>query len=145
MFSKPRESLNVKASSKWVLDRGKYLLFLPSTYTPCSCTVGLLLHLQSYQRWEPMIFRRWLKSKFIFWQPRYNNLLTEKKIARKFTFLKHSFFWKHIITVNLKNLQIYVWGKFYMAKFSYLSGRFNKVKERFWNVFDSPLCKWYWN
>ena len=30
-----------------------------------------------------MIFRRWLKSKFIFWQPRYNNLLTEKKNSKK--------------------------------------------------------------
>ena len=38
-----------------------------------------------------MNFKMWVKSKFVLWQPRYNNLLTKKRV-RKFTFLKHSFF-----------------------------------------------------
>ena len=41
---------------------------------------GLLLHLlQFYQRCEPMILKLWAKSKFILSQPRYYNLLTDKK------------------------------------------------------------------
>ena len=72
---------------------------LPYTYTPSSSIVGLLLHLQYYQRCEPIILKMWVKSKFVLWQPRFYNLLPVKRIT-KLTFLKYSFFWKRTVTVN---------------------------------------------
>ena len=50
----------------------------PLSYIPSSSTVGLLIHLQYYQRFSSMILKMWVKSKFVLCQPRYN-LLTEKK------------------------------------------------------------------
>ena len=73
-----------------------------------------------------------------------------KNRIRKLTFLKYSFFWKCIGTVNLKKFSsntIFTWytfGKFYIVKFNYFSGRPNKVQEMFWNIFDWSLCWWYW-
>ena len=73
-----------------------------------------------------------------------------KNRIRKFTFLRYSFFWKRTDTLNLMKISsktIFTWytfGKFYIAKFSYFSGRPNKVKEILWNIFDWPLCLWYW-
>ena len=64
-------------------------------------------------------------------------------------FLKPYSFWKHAVTVSLKKpfsntlFRWYTFGKFYLVKFSYFSGRPNKMKERFWNIFDWPLCGWY--
>ena len=40
-------------------------LLLPDTYTPSSSTAGLPLHLQYYQRRKAMIFKMWVKSKFV--------------------------------------------------------------------------------
>ena len=91
VFSKPSKSFNVKTSSKQLLDRGKDSLLLPYTYTPSSSTLGLLLHVQFYQRCEPMISKMWKKNESVLWQPHYYNLLTEKK---KIAFLKYSFFLK---------------------------------------------------
>ena len=60
-----------------------------------------------------------------------------EKRVRKLTFLKHSFFWKDIATVNLKKFsgnkifRCYPYGKFYMVKINYFSGRPNKGKKRF--------------
>ena len=65
-------------------------LLLPHTYSLSSSTVGLLLHLQYYQRCEAVILEMRVKSKFVLWQPFYYNWL--KKIVIKFTFLKYSFF-----------------------------------------------------
>ena len=114
------------------MDREKALLFLPHTYILSSSTVGLLLHLQYYQRSEPIIFKMWVKSKFVLWQPRCCNLLTEKK-DKKFTLLKCSCFWKRTVTVNLKKFSLstilrwYTFWKFYIVKLNYSSGRPNKV------------------
>ena len=47
------------------MDRGKGPLLLPYPYTPSSSTMGLLLHLQCYQRWKPMIIKMSMKSKFV--------------------------------------------------------------------------------
>ena len=115
------------------------------TYTPSSSTVGLLLHLQYYQKWEHMILKMWLKSKLFLWQ-----FTEKKKRIRNFTFLKYSFFKKRSSTANLKKLssntlfRLHTFGKFYIAKINYFSERPNKVKERFWNIFDWPPCWWYW-
>ena len=84
------------------MDWEKDLLFLPYTYTPSSSTVGLLLDLQYYQRRESMIFKIWVKSKFVLWQPRYYNWLTEKRI-KQIMFLEYSFFWKRTTTDNSWN------------------------------------------
>ena len=103
---------------------GKNPIFLPYTYTLSSS----ILHMQYYQRYELKIFKMWVKNKFVLWQPRFYNLLTEEK-DKKFTFLKYSDFWKRFITVNLKKFSLYTifrWytvGKFYMVKFNYFSGR----------------------
>ena len=51
------------------------------------------------------------------------------KREKKFTFLKHSFFWKHVVTVNFKELSSntifrwYTFEKFFMVKFNYFSRR----------------------
>ena len=52
-----------------------------------------------------------MASKFVLWQTRYYNLLTEKKDKKIFSW--------------------YTSGKFYIVKFNYLSGRPNKVKKSF--------------
>ena len=74
-------------------------LHLPYTYTLSSSIVGLLLHLQYYQRCKPMILKMWVKSKFVLWQPRFYDLMPIKGIT-KLTFLKDPFFWKQTVTVN---------------------------------------------
>ena len=131
------------------MDNGKNPLLLLYTYSLSSSTMGLLLYLQYYQRCEPLIFEMWVQSKFFLLRPGYYNLLTEKRM-RKFTFLKYSFFWKHTVTVNLKkifsntNFRWYTFSKLYILKFIYFSGRPNKLKEMFWNIFVWPLCWWYW-
>ena len=81
------------------MGRGKDLLFLPYTFISSFSTVGFLLHLQHYQRCEPMILKMLVKSKFVLCQPRYLNLLT-KKIYKKIhvfgvvTFLKTYCYWQ---------------------------------------------------
>ena len=103
-----------------------------------SSTMGLLLH-QYYQN-KPMILKIWLKSKFVLWQSRYCKLLTGK-IIRKFTFLNYLFFWKRIAIVNLKKFssntvfRLYTFREFYLVKFSYFSGKPNKVKQ---------VLKYFW-
>ena len=73
-----------------------------------------------------------------------------KKRIRKFTFLKYTFFWKSTVTVTPKKFSSktiwrwYTFGKFYISRFNYFSGTRNKVKEKFWNIIDWPLCWWYW-
>ena len=44
----------------------------------------------------------WVKSKFVLWQLRFYNLLTEQRM-RKFTFLKYSFFENVLLLVILRN------------------------------------------
>ena len=140
VFSKPSKSFNVKTSSKQLLDRGKDSLLLPYTYTPSSSTLGLLLHVQFYQRCEPMISKMWKKNESVLWQPHYYNLLTEKK--KKSRFWSTHFFWKRAVAVSLKKLSSnaifrwYTFRKFYIVKLIYFSERPNTVKERFWNTFD---------
>ena len=54
--------------------RTKDPLLLPYTNTRSRNIVGLLLaltHLQYYQRYDSMILKIWVKSKFVLWQPRY--------------------------------------------------------------------------
>ena len=82
-----------------------------------------------------IVFKIWVKSTFVLSKPRYNNLLNEKK-GKKFTFVKHSFLENILLLSSLRNsLQIpssdLILVKFYIVKFSYFSGRPNKVKERF--------------
>ena len=131
------------------MDREKDPLLLRYTYTLSIDTVDLIQHLQLYQRCELMILTMWVKSISVLWQPRYYNLLSEKSII-KFTFLKCSFFRKRTVTANLKKFcsnTIFRWfafRKFYIVKFNYFCGRHNKVKEKFWNIFNRPLCWWYW-
>ena len=128
------------------MDRGKGPLLLP--YTRSSSSVGLLLHLQYYQRCESMIFKV-SGNVNLFWGNRVLIIYSLKKRIRKFTFLKCSFFWRSTVTVNLNkfsSITIFRWftfGKFYIAKFCYFSGRHNKVKEMFSKIFDWPLCWWY--
>ena len=45
-----------------------------------SSTLGLLLHLHYYERCGRMVLKMWVESKFVLRQPRYYNLLTEKKL-----------------------------------------------------------------
>ena len=118
------------------MDRGKYLFLVSCTSISSGSTVGLLLHLQYYQGCKP---KMWVKSKFVLWQSRYN-LLTENRV-RKFTFLKHSLFWKRAVTFNFDKFfsdTIFWWyacGKFYMVRFNYFSGRTSKVEKSFWKIF----------
>ena len=72
------------------MDRGKDPLLLPYTYTTSSSIGSYLLQLQYYQRCESMTLKTWVKSKFVLWQLHYYNWL--KKMIRKLTFLKYSFF-----------------------------------------------------
>ena len=78
------------------------------------------------------------------WQPGYYNLLTAKK-DKKIHVFEVLIFLEHTITISLKKFSsntIFSWynfGIFYIAKFNYISGGPNKVKEMFWNIFDRPL------
>ena len=99
-FSKPSKSFNVKPLLNELLDREKDLLLLAYTYIPSTSTVGLLLHLQHYQRCEPMILKMWVKSKFVLCQPRYYNLLTEK--YKEIHVLEVLSFERRTLAVNLK-------------------------------------------
>ena len=116
-----------------------FLWSISYIYTSSSSTMGPLLHLQYYQN-EPMILKMWLKGKFVLWQSRYCKLLTGKTI-RKFTFLNYSFFWKRTAIVNLKKFssntvfRLYTFREFYIVKFSYFSGKPNKVKQ---------VLKYFW-
>ena len=71
---------------------GKKPLLLPWICILYSSAVGLLLHLQHYQRCEPMILKMWVKSKFVFCQEGPYNLLPEKKIKAKSRFWINNFF-----------------------------------------------------
>ena len=79
----------------------------PISHISSSSTVDLILHLQYYQKCEPMFLKMLAKSKFVLCKPRYN-LLTEKKYKR------------NTVTV-LKKCS-------FIVKFSYFDGRPNKVK-----------------
>ena len=109
-----------------------FLWSISFIYTSSSSTMGVLLHLQYYQN-KPMILKMWLKRKFVLWQSRYCKLLTGK-IIRKFTFLHYSFFWKRTAIVNLKKFssntvfRLYTFRELYIVKFSYFSGKPNKVE-----------------
>ena len=109
-----------------------FLWSISFNYTSSSSTMGILLHLQYYQN-KPMILKMWLKIKFVLWQPRYCKLLT-RKIKRKFAFLNYSFFWKRTAIVNLKKFssntvfRLYTFRELYIVKFSYFSGKPNKVE-----------------
>ena len=48
--------------------------------------MGLLPHLQYYQRYKSMIFQSVGKIRFVLWQPGYYNLLTEKKDKKVYAF-----------------------------------------------------------
>ena len=133
------------------MDREKDLLFLPYTYTPSSSTVGLLLDLQYYQRRESMIFKIWVKSKFVLWQPRYYNWLTEKRKKTNHVFgvliLLKTHYYRQFMELSSNTIfGCHTFGKvyFYNVKFNNFSGRPCKVKEMFWNIFDWSLCWWYW-
>ena len=123
------------------MESGKDQIFLPSTHTLSSNTVGLLLHLlQFYQRCEPMILKLWAKSKFILSQPRYYNLLTDKK-DKKIHVFEILIYWKRTVAVNPKKLSSstifrwYTFAKFYIVKYNHFSGGPNKTKDIFWNIF----------
>ena len=61
-----------------------------------------------------------MKSKFVLWQPRYYDLLTEEKT---FTFLKYSFVLKMYCYFSSNTIfRWYTLGKFYIIKFNYFSG-----------------------
>ena len=128
-----------------MLDRGKDPLLLPYNYIPFSSTVDLLLHLQYYQRCKSKIFRIWGNVN-VFRDNQVIIIYWLIKRIGKLRFLRYSFFWKHTVTISLKKFSsntIFSWfnfGKFYIAKLNYFSGRPNKVKETFRNIFDWPLC-----
>ena len=127
------------------MDRGKDPLLFPNTYTPSSSTA----HLQYYQRCESLIFKIWGKLNLLC----DNQIIkTEKKDKKIHIFQVLSSFQKRTAIVNLKKFSsntifitiIYTFGKFYVAKFNDFSERPNNAKEMFWNIFDWPLCWWYW-
>ena len=117
------------------------------TYTKSSSNVGRLLHLQYYQRCEYTI----LKSgwKLIFFVTTTLLQLTQKN-SKKIHAFEVLIFWKRTVIVNPKRftssniLRRYTFGRFCNSKFNYFSERPNKVKERFRNIFDWPLCWGYW-
>ena len=81
----------------------------------------------------------WVKSKFVLWQPRYNNLSAKEK-GKKLYVSEKLIVWTHTVPVNHKKLssntifRLYTSEKFYMVKFLYFSRRPNKGKEMFWNI-----------
>ena len=114
--------------------RGKDPLLLSYTYILSSSTVDLLLHLEGYQKCEPIILKMWVKSKFILWQQRCWNW--QKRNNTKIHAFEVISFWKRTVSVNLKKFSSntifrwYTFGKFYIVKFNYLSERPNEVKNR---------------
>ena len=121
MFSKASKSLNVKTSSKKL-----------TSSAPSCCTVDLL--------------QIGVKSKFVLWEPRYNNLLTKKK-GKKIYFSEPLIFWNILLpSVSIfffsNNIfKLYSQWKFCMLKFNYFSRRSNKANEQLWNIFDRSLCE----
>ena len=95
-----------------------------------------------------MVLKMWTKCKFALCQASYYKLLTEKCI-RKFICLKYSLFSRRTRYVSLMKFswntifKWYIFGIFYIVKFNYFSWRPNKVKYRFWNIFDWSL--WWRN
>ena len=126
------------------MDRWKKPLLFPYTYTLSSSTVGLLLHLQYYQSWEPMIFKICKESKFVLWQSHSYNLLTEKD--KKSSFLKYSFLWERTVTVSVKKLSSNIvfrrnsFGKFYIVKLNCFSGRPKIRWKRCFEIFLIDHC-----
>ena len=111
------------------MDSRKEPLLLPYAHISSSSTVGLILHLQYYQRCESMIFQMWMKSKFILWQPRCYDWM--KKMIQKFMFLKYSFFENVLlVSVSRNSLQTPSFGKFYILTFNYFSEK--EVLKYFW-------------
>ena len=131
-----------------IIRQGKRSLPLPNTYTSSCSIVSHLLHMLYYQRCESMILKTGVKSKFVLWQLPYYNWL--KKNDKKIHLFEVLVFWKRTVIVDLKKFSSntifrwYTFREFYIVKFSYFSERPNKVKERLWNIFDWPLCWWYW-
>ena len=131
------------------MNRGNDLLCY--THTLSSNILGILLallYLQYNQKFDSMILKMWVKGKFVLWQPRYYNL---KKI-HIFEVL-FFFFRKRTVTDKLKNFSSNTFFKWYTLEniyfvklnyFNYFSRISNKVKEKFWNIFDWPLCRWHW-
>ena len=111
-----------------MLDRGKDPLLLLYTYTPSSSTVGLLLHLQYYQRCKSAFLK--IRGNInVFRDNQVIIIYWVIKSIRRFTLLRYSFFWKHTATISLKKFSsntIFSWynfGKFYIVKFNYFSGK----------------------
>ena len=129
---------------------GKDPLLLCCTYISSSNTSSLLLlHLQYHQRSESMVLKMSVKSKFVLWQPRCYNLLTEKKGKENSRFWRTHFFGKRTVTVLMKFssntiFRWYTFGKFYIVKFNYFRWRHSNVNQRFFNILDWPLSWWYW-
>ena len=91
--------------------------------------VGLLLHLQNYRRFEPMITTIWVK--------RYNNLLAEKK-NKKIPILEILIFLKCTVILSIlkSSLQIpflddILWQHFTLSNSIILVKDLTKVKESF--------------
>ena len=82
------------------MDREKHLLLLPYTPTHSSYIVSFLLHQQYCEICEPMIFKMWVKDKFVLWQPCYCNLLTWKKEWEKLCFWSTHYF-KNILLLTI--------------------------------------------
>ena len=104
-----------------------FLCSVPYTYT-----VGLLLHLQYYQKCEPIILKVWLKCKFVLWQSRYYKLLTENKDKKIHVFWSTHFFFfltAAAIPRKLSNIifRLQTFGKVYIVKINYFSERPNKM------------------
>ena len=51
-----------------------------------------------------MIFKMWVKSKVLFWQPRYNNLMTKKKVRKNLRFEALIFLKIILLLTSQKNL-----------------------------------------
>ena len=59
-----------------------------------------------------------VKSKFVFCQPRYYNLLTEKSI-RKFMFLKYSFSWNvPLLSISINSLETPSFDDIFLGNFT---------------------------
>ena len=69
MFFQTQQTFNVKPSPI-IIGQGIRSSSPSYTYIPSIKTMGLLLHLQHYQRYEPMVFKMWVKSKFVLCEPR---------------------------------------------------------------------------
>ena len=99
------------------MDRGKDPLLLPYTYTTSSSIGSYLLQLQYYQRCESVTLKTWVKSKFVLWQLHYYNWL--KKMIRKLTFLKYSFFENALLlSISRNSLQTPSLGDILLGNFT---------------------------